>query len=223
MAHGYSTKEAVAAVVASLEQRIIFGDLLPKQRLYEDEFILRYDTKRHVIRAALQELERRGIVERLPNRGAIVRFYSRDEVADLYVVRAILHEAAARLVRLPADPSWLAALGAARDVHAEAVRRRDLAEVFRSNTAFHQKLFEGTGNMALVETIEQSNARTHGIRSHGLGVHQLLERAREEHQAMVAAVERGDLEALARLCVEHMSPARRFYEEKYCGPIQWSA
>lgn len=176
--HGTTTAEAVSLVVGELERDIIFGSFLPRQRLYEDEFILRFDTKRHIVRAALQELERRGIVERHPNRGAVVRHFSREEVAALYELRAILHDAAARRMRLPADPSWLDALRTAQEQHAKAVAGGDLGEIFAANSQFHRRLFEGTGNSYLVEAIELSNAKTHGIRSHGLGVPGLPEKAR---------------------------------------------
>lgn len=217
--HGTMTETAVSEIVSVLEQDIIFGRFLPKQRLYEDEFIVRFATKRHIVRAALHELERKGIVERQPNRGAAVRYFSRAEVAALYELRVILHEAAARRIQLAADPEWFAQLEAARDAHAEAVASRDLGLVFQTNTIFHRKLFEGTGNAYLSEAIETSNAKTHGIRSHGLGMPSLLEKARAEHFAMVDAVRNGDLEELARLCISHMQPARAFYEEKYCGAL----
>lgn len=217
--HGTMTETAVSEIVSVLEQDIIFGRFLPKQRLYEDEFIVRFSTKRHIVRAALHELERKGIVERQPNRGAAVRYFSRAEVAALYELRVILHEAAARRIQLAADPEWFAQLEAARDAHAEAVASRDLGLVFQTNTIFHRKLFEGTGNPYLSEAIETSNAKTHGIRSHGLGMPSLLEKARAEHFAMVDAVRNGDLEELARLCISHMQPARAFYEEKYCGAL----
>lgn len=217
--HGTMTETAVSEIVSVLEQDIIFGRFLPKQRLYEDEFIVRFSTKRHIVRAALHELERKGIVERQPNRGAAVRYFSRAEVAALYELRVILHEAAARRIQLAADPEWFAQLEAARDAHAEAVASRDLGLVFQTNTIFHRKLFEGTGNAYLSEAIETSNAKTHGIRSHGLGMPSLLEKARAEHFAMVDAVRNGDLEELARLCISHMQPARAFYEEKYCGAL----
>ncbi len=217
--HGTMTETAVSEIVSVLEQDIIFGRFLPKQRLYEDEFIVRFSTKRHIVRAALHELERKGIVERHPNRGAAVRYFSRPEVAALYELRVILHEAAASRIRIPADPEWFAALEAARDAHADAVAARDLGLVFQTNTLFHRKLFEGTGNAYLSEAIETSNAKTHGIRSHGLGLPSLLEKARAEHFAMVDAIRDGDVEELARLCIDHMQPARAFYEEKYCGVL----
>lgn len=215
--HGTTTDEAASAIVSELEQDIIFGRFLPKQRLYEDEFIVRFSTKRHIVRAALHELERKGIVEREPNRGAAVRYFSRQEVAALYELRVILHEAAALRIRVPADPTWFTELVEARDAHSEAVDRRDLGQIFQTNTLFHRKLFEGTGNSYLAEAIETSNAKTHGIRSHGLGVPALLEQARDEHFEMVDAVAEGDLTRLAEICVRHMHPARQFYEEKYCS------
>ena len=87
------------------------------------------------------------------------------------------------------------------------------------NTLFHRRLFEGTQNPSLVDAIEQSNSRTHGIRSHGLGVPALLEQAETEHLKMVSLIEAGDLDGLAKACVSHMTAARSFYEEKYCAPF----
>ena len=145
-----------------------------------------------------------------------MRHFSRQEVAALYQLRTILHEASALRIAIPASPQWLDELKAAQHAHAQAVAQGKLGEIFLSNTLFHRKLFEGTGNPYLVEAIELSNAKTHGIRSHGLGAPTLLRKAEEEHLQMVEAVEAGRLDELARLCVTHMGPAREFYEEKYC-------
>lgn len=216
MTHGTSTQTAVSAIVSALEEEIIFGSLLPKQRLYEDELILRFNTKRHIVRASLQELERRGIVSRSPNRGAVVRFYNRQEVEDLYILRKILHEAAAELIHLPADALWLKKLKKAQQQHSNAVKDHNLSAIFSANNHFHQVLFEGTGNPSLTEAIDFSNAKTHGIRSHGLKIPELLQQAEKEHYAMIEAIEENDRETLVLLCLDHMRPARRFYEDKYC-------
>lgn len=219
MVHGTSTQNAVSSIVSALEQEVIFGLRLPRERIYEDELIVRFETKRHMARAALQELERKGIIERIPNRGAIVRFYSREEVEELYVLRQILHEAAARLVRVPAEPEWLEALKSVQREHAQAVEGQNLAAIFLANNNFHNLLFQGTGNKYLVEAIEFSNAKSHGIRSHGLSVPSLQRKAVQEHGAMIEAIEQEDTERLVRLCIDHMQAARQFYEEKYCLPI----
>lgn len=219
MTHGTATHLAVSSMVAALEKEIIFGLRLPKQRLYEDELIVRFDMKRHVVRAGLQELERKGIVERIPNKGAVVRFYSREEVDDLYTLRRILHEAAARLVKLPAESRWLDTLKQAQEQHSLAIEGQDLTAIFIANNHFHRTLFQGTENEYLVEAIDFSNAKTLGIRSHGLSAPRLQRQAEEEHYLMIDAIEKEDTEQLVRHCLGHMRPARLFYEEKYCPPL----
>ena len=60
-----------------------------------------FAAKRHVVRRGLAELEQMGIVERVPNRGAMVRAYRGDEIQQLYVLRNLLEGHAARLIPMP--------------------------------------------------------------------------------------------------------------------------
>ena len=57
----------------------MLGRLHPRERLIEDELMRRFGVKRHVVRRGLADLERMGVVERVPNRGAMVRAYRADE------------------------------------------------------------------------------------------------------------------------------------------------
>ncbi|MCP3055496.1 GntR family transcriptional regulator, partial [Aurantimonas sp. LRZ36] len=63
-------------IAAALEEEIVFGRLHPRERLIEEELASRFEAKRHIVRQALVELERLGLVERVRNRGAVVRLYS---------------------------------------------------------------------------------------------------------------------------------------------------
>ncbi len=66
----------VLTIAASLEKDIMFGRLGPQQRLVEEDPVMRFAAKRHVVREALAELERLSLIERVPNRGAVVRLYT---------------------------------------------------------------------------------------------------------------------------------------------------
>jgi len=50
-----------------------------------------------------------------------------------------------------------------------------------------------------------------GFRCHVMVNPFLARRARDEHQAMVAALKKGDRAKLVRLCVEHTRPSKRVY------------
>jgi DNA-binding GntR family transcriptional regulator len=89
----------VGTIVSALEEDIVFRRAHPRERLIEDELIARFATKRHLVRQAFVGLERMGLVDRIPNRGAMVRVYSADQVRQLYFVRDLLETQAARLLR----------------------------------------------------------------------------------------------------------------------------
>src|SRR5919205_1161592 len=97
-----SREEEQAEVIRRLEEDIIFGRFAPGSRLVEDTLMSRYGASRHFVRQALFQLERQGIVLREKNVGATVRFYSAEEVRQIYEVREMLTRQAALMIRLPA-------------------------------------------------------------------------------------------------------------------------
>lgn len=85
-----------------LEAAIRSGELLPSQRLVEQELMERYGLSRASIRVALVRLEQDGVVVRPRNRGAHVRSVSADEALEILQVRAALDGLAARYAAIRA-------------------------------------------------------------------------------------------------------------------------
>ncbi|MGN1287006.1 MAG: GntR family transcriptional regulator, partial [Bradyrhizobium sp.] len=102
-----SREEEQAEVIRRLEEDIIFGRFAPGLRLVEDTLMQRYGASRHFVRQALFQLERQGIVLREKNVGATVRFYSAEEVRQIYEVREMLTRQAALMIALPAPNSLI--------------------------------------------------------------------------------------------------------------------
>ena len=75
-------------VLEALRASIVNGRLAPGARLIERELIGMMGVSRTVIREALRQLEAEGLVDVVPNRGAIVRELTVDEARDLYAIRA---------------------------------------------------------------------------------------------------------------------------------------
>ncbi len=208
---GTAGKAPLEQIVRRLEEEIVLGRLRPRERLVEEELAKRFDAKRHVIRAALAELETLGIVVRQPNRGAAVRDFTAEEVEQIYDVRLVLERHAAQIIPLPADPSLLAELKAIQARHGKAVDERDLCSVFRANLEFHRVLFGACGNPYLAEQINQLAARAHAIRFHAITDDALLDRARREHGRMIECLERAEREKLVEIVGEHIKPSKDAY------------
>lgn len=201
--------------VETLEEEIVLGVLHPRERLVEDELLARFGLKRHVVRQALMELERMGLVERKRNIGAIVKAYTAEEVEQLYAVRELLETHCVGMIRFPLAPGRLQALEAVQREHDEAVTQNDLRRVFRVNVRFHQMLFGFSENPVLVAAIQDHAQRAHSIRTSTLDIPQQLENARSEHWQIIEALRAADREQLMALCRRHLTPSRDAYIEAY--------
>jgi DNA-binding GntR family transcriptional regulator len=210
-----ASEPASSGLADVLEEEIVLGWLQPRERLVEEELARRFDTKRHVVREAIFELERMGLVERVPNKGAVVRSLDPMEVTQVYDVRSALETLAAELIPLPAPADVTASLRDIQHRHASAVELGDPRTAFRANMAFHDALFAACGNPHLVDLIRQSAKKVHGARSLTAVDPAYLRRACEEHWAMIEAMETGDRARLKSLFQDHILPSREVYLARF--------
>lgn len=201
----------VRQIVEALEEQIVLGWLLPRERLVEDKLTAEFDCKKHVVREAIFELERMGLIEHVPNKGASVRVLSPDEVGQIYSVRAVLETLAAEQIPLPGSAEFVAELKEIQQSHAQAVDEKDYRAAFHANQAFHHCLFAACGNPYLAEMIRNSAQKVHGARFYTSASDTHLARARDEHHAMVEAITSGNREELVALCRDHLGPSLDAY------------
>ncbi|MFM0629310.1 GntR family transcriptional regulator [Paraburkholderia xenovorans] len=207
--------ETLRSVSDELEEQIVLGVLHPRERLVEDDLCERFNLKRHVARLVLAEVERRGLVERRKNVGALVKSFTPREVTELYALRELLEADAARRIVFPVSAKALDGLTAIQAEHDEAATAGDLRRVFRANMAFHHAFFALSESQVLTEAIREYERRTHAIRSVSIVFPQYLEKARAEHHQMIEALRTGDRESLIRLCRDHLVPSRDAYLEAH--------
>lgn len=207
-----SVTPAPAPTIAELlEEDILFGRLRPRERLIEDELMQRTGATRHAVRHALVELEAMGVVVRIPNKGAQVRDFSREEVDEICQMRDWLHQSAVLAIPTPVDQAWVDGLEQLQQAHSEAVARNDAMAIHRANNAFHRALYAGCGNRYLAATIHEYAQLSLPYRCHLMIRHDKALQAEQEHRAMIDCLRRSDTAALARLCAAHTRPAREVY------------
>ena len=103
--HMSSAATTTLRVRDELRTAILEGVLEPGERLRAESLAERFGTSRTPIREALVLLEREGLAELLPNRGAIVRQFDHADLLELYEVRALIepHAAARAATRISAQ------------------------------------------------------------------------------------------------------------------------
>ena len=201
----------VATVVAALEFDILFGRLKPRERLVEDSLIMRFGARRNVIRRALEDLERMGVVVRSLGRGAAVRDFTAQEVEEVYELRDLLQARAVERMPLPTPPAHVEELKIIQRQHDSAVAAGDLREVDKVNDAFHRAFFSVCGSKLLIDAIAHYMHLTRAMRVYPIADPATLSQLRDQHWAMIAALEAGDRSLLLRLSAQHLQPSKAAY------------
>jgi DNA-binding GntR family transcriptional regulator len=207
----FTREQEQAEVIRRLEEDIIFGRFAPGSRLVEDTLMSRYDASRHFVRQALFQLERQGIVLREKNIGATVRFYSGDEVRQIYEVREMLTRQAALMIALPAPAALIDRLIELQREYCAKADAQDLRGIHEANDAFHLALFSASGNPYLVRSLQDYMNLTLPMRAKNLADKDGLALSRRQHDFMIELLRGRDNWALAQLCVEHIQYSKADY------------
>ena len=209
-------REPAALIIAKrIEEDIVLGRRQPRERLVEQDLCDLFQTHRGDVRLALFELEKKGLVERIPNRGALVRGLTPLEVREIYAVREELELMAVRIIPFPVGHGDIERLEELQRQHSTAVAAGDLLTVFYSNLSFHQVLFGLCGNACLIETIDLLAQKVYGIRSYANAFPESLDRARRDHLDMIKALRGSRREDLMALTRRHLKASPDAYIKAY--------
>ena len=188
-------------VAERLRQRIYARELEPGGWIDEMKLAAEFGISRTPLREALKVLAVEGLVTMKVRRGAYVTEMSRDDVAQVYHVLALLESDAAALVATRATAvqrTELARLHARLEAHVGA---RDA--FFDANEQFHMALLQMAGNRWALQTVLDLRKVMKLNRHHSLFKQGRLEESLQEHRALMAAIERRDADAARRLMQAH--------------------
>ena len=193
------------AAYRALRAAIVSGELLPSERLVEEDLSRRLGIGRAGVRMALVRLEHDGLVEHERHRGARVRRVTDREAVEILEVRAALESLAARHAAERATPRDVRELRAiVRDLGAKRARG-DLIAMSDANAALHRRVLEISGHETaqrlsamLISQIVRFQYRTVLLPGRP-------ERSQREHEAIVEAIAAGDADAAERAMRRHLS------------------
>jgi DNA-binding GntR family transcriptional regulator len=123
-----------------LKSSVLSGHFNPGERLTEERLAKKLGVSRTPVREALHKLESEGLIKPLETRGFIVSRDSKDEVEELFELRAILEGHALRIISEKISEEDLKQLDRLVAGAEDALRRKRMEEVFKWNTKFHDTL-----------------------------------------------------------------------------------
>lgn len=188
-------------VADRLRQQIFDRELEPGSWIDEQKLAAAYGISRTPLREALKVLAVEGLVTMKVRRGAYVTEMSRDDVAQVYHLLALLESDAAGAVARGASDAQLADLRALHERLEKQVRSRDA--FFAANEQFHMKLLDVAGNRWRQQIVVDLRKVMKLNRHHSLFKQGRIASSLQEHRALLAALEARDARAAARLMRQH--------------------
>lgn len=200
------------AVYEALRESILAQREPPGSTVTEKAVAERSSVARPTAKAALERLVAEGLLRRTTHKTARVPQLNRDDIVDLYANRAIVEEAALRM--LACQRSVPAEAAAAQRTIVEALNHStqdapDAGPLARADVTFHRALVEAQPSPRL--------ARLHSLLMGEIELctgqvlaHRLLglRDVAEQHQSILTAVADGDIDRAGRLTRSHIEGAR---------------
>jgi DNA-binding GntR family transcriptional regulator len=125
-----------------LKASILSGRFNPGERLAEEHLAKELGISRTPIREALHKLESEGLIKPLASRGFVASQDSKDDIEELFEIRAVLEGYALRVICGRITDAVLAQLEDTVEKAEDALRRHGLDEIFQWNTRFHDTLHD---------------------------------------------------------------------------------
>lgn len=191
-----------------LRQMLVEGQIAPGAKLNERELCEQLKLSRTPLREAIKTLAAEGLVELLPNRGAIAVQLGEDDILNTFEVMAGLEGLSGELAARRITPEELAEIQAMHYEMKAAYTRRDLSAYYRLNAAIHRAFNAAAKNPVLTATYNQVNARLQALRFRSNQDGEKWARAMQEHDRMVEALQQRDGAALRAELVAHLGHKR---------------
>ncbi len=203
----YSTVSETVA--AELRKEILTGKLTPGTKIDQNELKRQFGVSAIPLREAFKQLQAEGYLDIYPHRGVRVKPLCRDEIEDLYLVRAEVEALAARLALnnlRDADLEDLRAIFGQMNSLTNAGAYKRLVSL---NRKFHFRIYRACGRRHLLAILDDLWMRSSRYRNVVTVRPSRARSALEEHRRILEACIARNVQALARAVRKNVDETRK--------------
>jgi DNA-binding GntR family transcriptional regulator len=193
--------------VDRLRQAIVAGELKPGQRVNQEDWAAAIGVSVAPVREALRVLEQEGQVEYLPRRGYFVTELHIADLEEIYALRKLLEERAARHALPGIDDETRERIRQAAAECRTAAKGGDVAAELAANRRFHFAILDAPDRPHVMRHIQLLWDSTEAYRALYYNSPAERKRANKAHDRIVAAIDDGDADRLVAELDAHRDEA----------------
>jgi DNA-binding GntR family transcriptional regulator len=206
--------KAVEKAYSTIRAGILDGSFPPSSRITEQEIAAQSGVSRTPVREALRRLQAEGLLQFVPNQGAVVASWSARDIEEIFELRAMLESYVAALAAEHATGEQIDQLRAlAERQHALSQQCSDVAldAVSALNSQFHEILQQAAGSKRLDAILSQLIEVPLVSQTFNSYSPEQLVRSARHHLEIVIALDERDSASAAAVMRAHVFAARQAF------------
>lgn len=203
-----NTSSLSSRVFEELEESILSGRIKPGENLIEMKLSSELGVSRTPVREAIRMLEQKGLVQIIPNKGAVVLGISEKDLADIYTIRMYIEGLASRLAAGNITDNQIRELSEIVDLQEYYSSKHSTSQIKDLDSRFHEKIYEYSDNRTLQHTLSDLHHMVQRYRQLSFAAEGRAEKAIEEHRQILQALACHDQDAAEKLTIQHISNAK---------------
>lgn len=178
-------------VTNQLRALILSGEIADGMPLRQDALAEEMGTSRIPVREALSRLEGEGLVASYPHRGYVVTGLSRDDIQELFDLRALLEPELLRYSIPRLTPEDIAAAETVIEEYDAAIASGDVVSWGEFNRRFHMTLYNPSGRLKTLRIVRELLVNSDRYTRLVLTVGDSVQRAQDDHGALLDLCRQG--------------------------------
>jgi DNA-binding GntR family transcriptional regulator len=195
-------------VANRLRIMLVEGCIPPGAKLNERELCEQLRVSRTPLREAIKLLAAEGLVDLLPNRGAVAVKLGEADVRNAFELLAHLEGLSGDLAAQRVTDAQLAEIRALHYEMMACFARSDLSGYYRINALIHAAINQAAANPVLTKTYREINARVQALRFRTNQDGAKWKQAVKEHEQMIQALDARDSAAMRSILHLHLQHKR---------------
>lgn len=196
-------------VFNQIENDILNGRYRPGDSLIETKLSDELGVSRTPVREAIRQLELEGLVQTIPNKGAVVTGITAKDIEDIYTIRMLIEGLAARWAAEKATETELEELKEALELEEFYTLKNKTEDLMHFDSRFHEIIFKASKSRVLMHTLSSYHHYVQKARKMSLSTPGRAARVLEEHKAIFQAIADRDPDRAEKLTTQHIRNASR--------------
>lgn len=192
----------------TIKEKIIFLELRPGEKIFENALAESLKVSRTPVREALLMLEHEKLVVCNDSMGFMVRRFSARDIEEYFALRNAIEEFVIALVVEKITEEEIAALRVNVSEGENIIREGDIHSIIRCETEFHELLYRAAKSDVLFETISGLVDKFQWFRALALSVPSAAASSLSHHKKIIAFIEEKNVKGFKKMMRLHLDEAR---------------